>query len=422
MSTHLAKVILLLLTLLSGLATTRAQELLLTTKTSALGGGAPDGLISPNEVLTFMAGDAGARHRLTEHALAALIGDGDSNGSMDDAPNQINALSAAPSFVVGDATGYLVSFSTTTHFGDGSSVLDGDLVALLPQGSPQVVISENTLTAATSTGSVDLDAAHLMDDGTLIFSFAEDEVTSSTSLIAQNGGVATLDETVVFILPPGAAEASILYTKQAVVSMVNQALGLSLTTVVDLTGIAPDPNQSGAWLFCVGSSNSALEGTVFTTAGGGAVATLGGVTLDSSSFGFGEQEVLEGLAVLPPGVRPLVLHHPDESPLSPPWVEIDLEGALFGDLIQLVLSGTVFPTPHPTLVPGIGPQGWTLLDFQDPLSSLTFNNPGLARFADASGRVSWTFDTSPLLAGLRLTLQAFDLTHPNLSPAIDAQN
>ncbi len=421
MSTHLATVFLLTLALLSG-ASAPAQELLLTTKTPALGGGAPDGVIAPNEVLTFAAGDAGARHRLTEHALAALIGDGDANGSMDDAPHQIDALCAAPPFVVGDATGYLVSFATTTHFGDGSTVLDGDLVALLPQGSPQIVVAESTLSAATSTAGVDLDAAHLMGDGTLIFSFAEDEVTSSMSLTAQNGGGATLDETVVFILAPGAAEASILFTKQAVVAMVNQALGLSLTTVVDLTGIAPDPNQPGAWLFCVGSVNSALEGMVFTTAGGGALATLGGIPLDSASFGFGEQEVLEGLAVLPSGARPLGLHHPDESQLTPPLVEVTVEGALPGDLIQLVLSGTVFPAPVPTLIPGLGPQGWTLLDFQDPLSSLTFNNPGLARFADPAGRATWIFDTSPLLTGLRLTLQAFDLTHANLSPAIVAEN
>ncbi len=422
MSTHLRRVLLLLLPILSALTSASAQELLLTTKTSALGGGAPDGVISPNEVLTFASGDAGARHRLTEHALAALIGDGDANGIMDDTPNQIDALCVAPSFVVGDATGFLVSFATTTHFGDGSSVLDGDLVALLPQGSPQVVVSESTLTAATSTGSVDLDAAHLMNDGTLVFSFAEDEVTTSSSLIAQNGGIATLDETVVFILPPGAAEASILFTKQAVVSMVNQALGLSLTTVVDLTGIAPDPNQTGAWLFCVGSSNSALEGMVFTTAGGGALATLGGVTLDSSTFGFAEQEILEGLAIRPSGVRPLGLHHPEESQLSPPLVEIDVEGAVFGDLIRLVISNTVFPTAAPTLIPGLGPQAWTLLDLQDPLSSLTFSSQDFARYADPAGRVAWVFDTSPLLAGLRLTFQAFDLTHPNLSPAIVAEN
>ena len=49
------------------------------------------------------------------------------------------------------------------------------------------------------------------------------------------------------------------------------AIGVSLTTVVDLVGITSDPHNPGEYLFAVGSSNSIIEGVVFSTANLGAV-------------------------------------------------------------------------------------------------------------------------------------------------------
>ncbi|MCB1282033.1 MAG: hypothetical protein KDB18_10980, partial [Salinibacterium sp.] len=139
----------------------QAQQVYLTTRGPALGGGAPDDVIASSELLQWTANTAGARHHLTESSIATMIGDGNGNGILDDGPARIDALCPTPTGFAGDLTGFLVSFATTVTFGDGTVVTDGDLVSLDPSGTTRVIFSEADLAAATGTTGIDLDAAHL---------------------------------------------------------------------------------------------------------------------------------------------------------------------------------------------------------------------------------------------------------------------
>ena len=163
---------------------------------------------------------------------------------------------------------------------------------------------------------------------------------------------------------------------------------------------------------------------MFSTFGGGSLATsiATSAALDSSTFAFGEEEVLEALAVLPSTDRPLTLHHPAETGGLPSHALFVVDGAAPFSLVQLVLSHSSFPQAPATFVPSLGAQGFVLLDFADPLTALSLTGLDFTAYADAGGRASFSYDLSPLPPGLHLSFQAFTALPPRLAPAIAAEN
>lgn len=391
-------------------ATVSGQVLLTSTTTSARRpGGAVDDF-HPADILALEVGLGGpVEHQATVRNFTSLIGDADGNGVYDDEPERIDALCHLGGTVSGDVLGTLVSFDRNTTV-LGGSLLDGDVVAFMPSGNVVIVHAEATFAQSTSTTSVDIDAFHQLGDGTLLFSFADDETTTDPTLIAANGGDARIDETTVFELSPGAQTATMRYTRSDVLAFVNNALGSSLSSVVDLVGLTTDPADPTELLFTCGSSNSALEGTVFTTAGGGAVASANGLPLDSTSLGFDEQEVLGSLALLPARPYTLRLIHPDTRPAPAGMIEFPITGATPGGTVGLFMAWTALPAPVSTAAPGLGGSGQVYLDLADPLFQATIAHPGFRQMTDMNGDACFTFMVQGVLPGLSMTFQAFDLT------------
>jgi hypothetical protein len=154
-------------------------------------------------------------------------------------------------------------FSITT---DEAGFLDGDVIGVGPSGSLEVSIAEAVFVAAVGStdGNVDLDAFQLDADGTLLFSFGDNE--GSAFLSGEDPNV--LKDGDVLRLAPGAAAATVLYTEAQVSALVTQALGVASTTV-DTLSLARNP-QDGTVLFSV-QSPTGHDASVFTTAGGGAL-------------------------------------------------------------------------------------------------------------------------------------------------------
>ena len=399
-----------------------AQSLFVTSAQAAAVGGVP-AVFRPSEIGRLDVGQAGTlRHALRAESFDVLVGDADQDGHYADAPAAIDAL-AVPSGPVGnDVFGLLMSFTTSTAFADGTTVLDGDVVALQPNGGVLVAYSESLFQGITGTTTIDVDAFHVLPDGSLLFSFDADETTASAALAAQNGGVALIDETVVFRYIPGAAEATIHFTRQQMLGFVNNALGTSLTSIVDTVGLADDPTAPGAILFTTASTAATLEGKVFTTNGGGQVATFGGLPLDHSAFGFDQAQILGGLAVNF-GSAPkldLVPASPYTAGGATDAVYV-VDGATPGQAIVLGAAASHYPAPATSWFGTLGTYGYVWLDVDDAFLSVSLGHPAFTSVAGPAGRAVFTFPMANVPTGIRVTLQAFDLagTQSSLPLAVE---
>ena len=316
--------------------------------------------------------------------LALLRGDANGNGRFDDAPTDIDALD----WTAGPTPGLLGSISADTTIPGGPTLRDGDVFRIGPTGLV-VVHPESTFTAATGTSDVDLDAFATAPDGTMWWSFADDEATTSPTLAAVLGG-GVIDRHIVFVLAPGAVEATVAMTKSAVVAAFNAACGTSATTVVNTTDIALDPFHAGALLLTCGSTSSALRGRVVSTHAGGTPFTFGGLVVDPSAFAFATAPSLDGIAWVPstpgPTLRSLV-----DVPSIAASETIDLlgEGFLPGETVQLVVSPAAYPRPTFAALSGVGGFGHTPLDLADPAFALSVASPEFRLSADAFGGIRW---------------------------------
>ena len=324
--------------------------------------------------------------------LALLRGDANGNGRFDDAPTDVDALE----WISGPTPGLLGSISADTTIPGGPTLRDGDVFRIGPSGFV-VVHPESTFTAATGTSDVDLDAFAVAPDGTLWWSFADDETTTSPTLATVLGGN-LIDRHVVFVLPPGALEATVALTKSGVVAAFNAACGTSVTTVVNTTDIALDPFHAGALLLTCGSSSSTLRGRVVSTHAGGTLFTFGGLVVDPSAFAFATAPALDGIAWMPsvpgPTLRSLV-----DAPSIAASDTIDLlgEGFVPGETVQLVVSPAVYPRPTFTALSGVGGFGHTPLDLADPAFALSVVSPEFRMSADGFGGIRWQRTTAGLV-------------------------
>lgn len=163
---------------------------------------------------------------------------------------------------------------------------DGDVLRLVGD-TMTVFLPEEAFGLATGVdGDLDVDAFHLDPDGTVLFSFAEDE----TSTILSGDTPGTIADGDVLVWSGTATSAAILYTESVVTAMVNQALG-NATASGDTKGLARDPT-TGDVLFTV-QSPSSDDGSVISAAAGGSLVAAH----EEADFGFSGSGEIDALTV-----------------------------------------------------------------------------------------------------------------------------
>lgn len=358
------------------------------------------------EEVAFVGPNLGPDLLLPVEAWSALFGDSDQDGIFDDGPGDLDALHLRG----GGLDGLLFSTTATITARGIGTVRDGDVVRVLPDGSFALVHDEAWFEAVTQTSAVDVDAYCEGPLGEVWFSFAEDETTSDPLLIAQNGGSATLDEQCVFRIDPGAATAVLELSRSDVVALFNQALGTSVTSVVDVTGITLDPGGSGLdLLLCCGSTSTALRARVVSTRNGGQLFQLGGVPLDEAKLGVPAAQ-LDALAVLPLPAWPSLQLLPREgSAQANDSGVIRMQGLAPGEGVQLIMTEPPAAAPWATGYGGLPGAGLAYVDPAHPMWWQSWFTPAWTMTADAFGSCSFRFHFGGLPVGTNALLQGITL-------------
>lgn len=325
--------------------------------------GAPAFVSWPSETLSLLAGDGGS-------GAWPVFGDVD---AVHDAGGP-----------TADAGLYLSLGSDEAGFKDGDVFRGG-------AGGFSVFRSEAEFIAAAgaSDGNVDVDAFQLDPDGTILFSFADNE--ASAFLSGDDPGVVKDGD--VLAWPAGAATAVVLLTEAQVNQLVTVALGSpSVLATSDTTALARDP-QSGEVLFAV-QSPTANDATVFTTALGGAVVE----GQAESDFGFAGSPELDALSVAGSAFPVASVSSP--KPAAGSSFDLRLAGATPG-VPHILLAALGLDAPQPQLA------GWggfvlaqdVLLDSCWSLTNVLLVVPG----ADGAG--SYTADVPAGLPPVDVVLQ-----------------
>lgn len=347
----------------------------------------------------------GLRPFIVREMLNVVFGDRNQNGTLDDGPNTIDAFEAVS---VGGLPSWHWSVSSNLTMADGSTLKDGDIFRFDGSGRATIAFGEDFLATATGTATVDVDAFAINSNGDLYFSFEEDEVTTSASLIATNGGNATLDEQTVFILANGQTQASIFLTQTQVAQVFNAALGLAITSVVDVVGLAMDPQGAPNQILLTSASTSAsLRGRVVSTVAGGSVPSFGGVAFDPINLGQGSTVQLDLLATTVEAAPPVLRATPDRgSTATGGPAEFSIEGLVPGESVQIVVSEPPLPGPVAWSQPTAS--GFRLI-YPDPTQQIFWDSlvtPAWRLLADAQGRARYAFDFLGLPANTQAIVQA----------------
>ena len=233
-------------------------------------------------------------------------------------------------------------------------------------------------------------------------------------MIAANGNDPKLGDETIFAWKPGQPTARIVHTKAALIAMASAAVQQNLSSIVDVTGIALDPANPGEMLFTTGSSSRALGGKVFTTAGGGAIASMNNAPLDAqNAWGLDAQPVLDALEIYAQskdavGIRADVdrIVTPAATPLT-----VDCYGAAPGGTVQLFVSHARFPVQTPFAMPvGIGGLPFAFLTPGDPLFAQSANIPILRVPISITGVGAARIPVGQVPPGTSIILQGLDLT------------
>jgi hypothetical protein len=377
--------------------------------------------VEPADVVRFEPDLSPQTHPfLTRQNLEAILGDVDRNGEFDDAPADIDALAWPGGTHRPSAYDLIFSFAAASTPLPGGTVRDGDLVRLLPGGSFQVFAAESVLSSVTGTSTIDVDAAALTATGELVLSFADDEVTTHPLLIQQNGGSSTLGDETILAWKPGTSDVRIVHTQAQVIQMVARATQKTLSSVVDVVGLAPDPANPGELLFTVASSAKGLVGAVFTTAGGGAYAYLNGKVLDGTGeWGLAAAPTLDALLLYPGGKDPLALEVDTERLPAPGSATADIRfhGAVPRGTVQFLLSYAGPPAPWSLPAPLNG----VLFGYPapgDPLFAGSLGDPRFRPGVDGDGRGVLRVGAGVHPAGFSVLIQAFDLSSYEVSEPV----
>ncbi len=410
---QLQLVILIALAMISH-KTVLAQSMIFTTKTFAATQGGPGGEFENNELLVIDGHLLDARHFVPNTALSTMLGDADGDFNFNDFDKNIDAIALATNSQAPNMTGLLLSVDQTMEV-MGGTVVDGDVFAIEADGQINVIYPEVFFATATQTSTIDVDAFHEAADGTLYFSFANDEVTTSNSLATQNNGAANLDESTVFMILPGSTMAQIAFTKNDILQVVSTAMGTTFSTIVDLTAFAADPASPGDFIFGIGSTNSAIEGRLFSTANGGSFPQHFGNDINSATLGFIDEEVLEGIAFLPTDKNTFRLFSPTTVPSPAGTHSYAVEGATPFQIVQLFASHSVFPAPSTLTVSNMSGFPYIYVNPSDPLFGISVQSLDFSRYASSTGAATITFVTNNLPVGLRITMQAVDVATNTIS-------
>jgi hypothetical protein len=302
------------------------------------------------EELVFHAPGTQAHVAFPRWTLSLLAGDAGGAQALHTLLNDVDAVHLS---VAGPTAAQALFVSMPV---DQAGFLDGDVLRFGPAGLEAYrKESDFVLITGASDGNIDIDAFHEDADGTLIFSFADNE--DSAVLSGDTPGVIMDGD--VLSWSPTTALAVMLHTESEISAMVSNALGAA-TSTTDTTGLARDP-ATGALLFSV-LSPTADDASVFTTAGGGA--RLAGH--EESSFGFTGSPELDGLTV---------------ATWRFPGLTVSNGMPLAGESVQFALAGAMPNRPYVVLASlSMGPimvpsEGWGgLVLTQDPLLLLTWSS------------------------------------------------
>ena len=314
--------------------------------------------------------------------LALLTGDG--GAPKYPAFNDIDALHDAGAGPTADAGLY---FSLVT---DEAGFLDGDVIRAGPGGAA-VFRGEADFVGATGAldGNVDIDAFQLDSDGSLLFSFADNE---GSSFLSGDVPGQVADGDILYWLA-GSPVANILLTESQVDAIVSAALGTS-TKVTDVTGLARDPG-TGAILFSV-QSPTPNDASVFDELGH---LVAGHAEAD---FGFGGSPELDALSVA--RSRFPALRASKGAPQPGEMVTLSIVEAVPGSLLACFAAFD--------LAPG-GPEapGWGGLALEpDGLFAATWAMSGLfLGVADGAGAASADFEVPAGLAPTDFVLQPLEV-------------
>jgi hypothetical protein len=388
-----------------------AQELLLST-TADLGSG--PSLLRKEDVVALAAGAASARMKLPREAWTVLFRDRNGNGLLDDLVPVLDAVDVGSPE---DLTTWVFSVASNTTMPGGLLVRDGDLFRFDAQGQIVILWTEDALAAATGTSTIDVDALAVAPSGTIYFSFADDETTTLPGLIAQNGGNALLDEQTVFRLDPGQSTAVIHLTQAQVAATFSQALGIAVTTVVDVVGLEMDRDGGPTDLLLTSASTSAaIRGRVVSTAQGGRVATIGGVPVDVAAAGWPAPPSFDLLGWLPNDTAPVLRASPDILPAGASGtLVVTVERLVPGQAVQFAASMPLAGTAPAFTVPGTQGFPFVALDVLDPIFWITAGTPHWRVVADALGTASLSFAVGGLPPGRSGVIQAITVDLSRLS-------
>jgi len=295
---------------------------------------------------------------------------------------------------LGGPGGELLFSITSDEFGFS----DGDVLGVT-DGGYEVVVSEAEfmIAAGVDDGNLDIDAIHRYEDGSLLFSFAENE--SSNLLSGDTSGVVADGD--ILLWPAGSAGAELLFTEKQLDALVTNATG-SLVSIGDLKGVAVAPGSSDI-LFSV-QSPSAHDGSVFTTAAGGQLVT----GLLESGLGFDGGVELDALTVALTTWPTLEVSDPRPQAGTTAVLSVTGEQPGAGYLVLLSLSLDVVWY----WLPGWG--GVTLRE--DAVFALALTQaPSLIVVADGLGNASLPLVVPFGQPPLDVLVQAFDIGNPHFS-------
>jgi hypothetical protein len=230
-------------------------------------------------------------------------------------------------------------------------------------------------------------------------------------LIAQNGGIALIDETTVFRMDPTASTAVIHFTKDQVVGFFNQALGLTVTTVVDTTGITFDPQGAqGDLLLTNGSSSAALKGAVVSSRNGGVPFFVQGLTTRDWFSSLGTSVGLDALSLSAgPNFPSMRSTMPMGSSTAGGVGTLHISGATLGSQIRLAVSSPVLPTPSAWTSPLV--TGFRMLypNQNDPFFAASLQVNAWLLPVNSFGEAQYTFNYMGLPAGTAAIIQGVEL-------------
>lgn len=355
----------------------------------------PGGPVADEEVL-FVSATSPVRRFLSDQTLALHFGDRNGDGHVD-TPGDIDALE----FVAPGAGAPVVSGVYFSLVQDQGGFHDGDILRFDPSSPAgvEVFVKESELTAAlqANDGNIDVDAVAFLDDGSVLFSLAEDETVGPQQVVVFDDDV--------LIWRPGLLGAGVYKTGLELETIAEAALGKAIS-IGDVKGLEA---EGGELLFTI-QSPSSDDATIFSTAGGGQIA------LAEAAMGFASNVEADALAIVP-SEPPASARFASPTATAGNNMSVSFEGLTPSQPFVLLLS-----TASRLAGGGFAMPGWGVLalDPNEPLFLIGLANAkALAGVAGPDGSGAFFGDVPPTPWPYELYAQAYDVATGGLgAPAV----